>query len=275
MNSLNGLFDVKLFKLGTTDVTLWSLMYIVILSFVLVRLSDRLTEWLMKRVISRSRINPIAQQAIGTTLHYLILTFGFIILLQSAGIDLSAITVVVGALGIGISFGLQQITSNLISGLIILFERSIKLGDKVQVGDVVGRVQNISLRATTVVTTDGVSVMVPNSEFITSKVMNYTLQAQRAFARFSINVPISKSLPQLQKEIVEIVSAHDGVLDSPTPQVHFEDATSDTAKFAVVCATDKFMDDPDALQSDLRMEIYSRFPKPTATPENAAENKAA
>lgn len=77
--------------------------------------------------------------------------------------------------------------------MIILFERSIKLGDKVQVGNVVGRVQNISLRATTIVTTDGVSVMVPNSEFITSKVMNYTLQAQRAFARFSISVPISKS----------------------------------------------------------------------------------
>ena len=91
---------------------------------------------------------------------------GTIIIIQAVGIDLSALSLLAGALGVGIGFGFQKVTDNLISGLTILVEEPIKVGDRVEVGDVSGDIVNISLRSTTIITNDNISIIVPNSEFI-------------------------------------------------------------------------------------------------------------
>ena len=101
---------------------------------------------------------------------------GTIIIIQAVGIDLSALSLFAGALGVGIGFGFQKVTDNLISGLTILVEEPIKVGDRVEVGEVSGDIVNISLRSTTIVTNDNISIIVPkiNSEFISSQVINWS-----------------------------------------------------------------------------------------------------
>ena len=119
----------------------------------------------------------------------MIIIIGSIVIIQSAGIDLSALSLLAGALGVGIGFGLQNITNNLVSGIIILFENPIKVGDRIEVGDISGDVVNISVRATTILTNDNISIIVPNSEFISNTVINWSHNDRNI--RFNVPVGVS------------------------------------------------------------------------------------
>jgi small-conductance mechanosensitive channel len=112
-----------------------------------------------------------------------------IIVIQTVGINLSTITILAGTLGIGMGFSLQNVTNNLVSGVIILFERPIKVGDRIQVGEVFGDVMMISMRAIMVLTNDNISVIVPNSEFISSTVINWSHNDRNV--RFNITVGVA------------------------------------------------------------------------------------
>ena len=137
---------------------------------------------------------------------------------------LSTLTILAGALGVGIGFGLQNITNNFISGIIILFERPIKVGDRIQVGDLFGDVVNISMRSTMVVTNDNIAVIVPNSEFISSRVINWSYSDRNV--RFNIPVGVSyKEDPEKVKQILlEVAEQDKGVLKSPKPEVLFKNS---------------------------------------------------
>jgi small-conductance mechanosensitive channel len=176
LEQLNNIFDqiveflnLPLISLGKITVTAWKILYLFLLFFLLVYVSKKIKKWIIHSLLSKSNLDIGIRTAIGTIFRYLMIVIGLMIILQSAGIDMSALTVLAGALGVGIGFGLQNITSNFISGLIILFERPIKVGDRIEVGDISGDVVNISMRATTVVTNDNISVIVPNSDFISFK----------------------------------------------------------------------------------------------------------
>ncbi len=172
INGIKKVLDIPI-HLGSTEVTLWSVLYFLILIFFLFYITSKLRKWIVYKLLSNSKIDIGVRIAVGTIIRYLVLIIGIIVFLQSAGINLSAITVLAGALGIGIGFGLQNITNNFVSGIIILFERPIKVGDRIEVGDVSGDVISISMRATTIVTNDNISIIVPNSDFISSKVINW------------------------------------------------------------------------------------------------------
>ena len=152
--TFQSVLELKLFKIGATPITLWSVVYLTVVSYLLVRLAGEIHLRVVEKVLSRTRIDVNVRRGLGKLIHYSVLFIGFVILLQTTGINLSTLTVLLGALGIGISFGLQAITNNFISGLIIFFERPIKIGDRIQIGEVVGTVTDISLRATTVLTSD-------------------------------------------------------------------------------------------------------------------------
>jgi hypothetical protein len=113
--------------------------------------------------------------AVGKMIGYCFLALGFYISFQMAHIDLSSLAIIAGAVGVGLGFGLQNIISNFVSGLIILAERPITIGDRVEISGVAGQVKKISLRSTTVVTNDNIAIIVPNSKFITENVLNWSL----------------------------------------------------------------------------------------------------
>jgi small-conductance mechanosensitive channel len=151
---LNELLNVVIFDIKGSDFTLLTLLFIIISSILLVFLSKRLSKLLVRKVLNRYIKDTGVSDSIGTIFRYSVIVIGFITIFQSAGFDLSTLGLLAGALGVGIGFGLQNVTNNFISGIIILFERPIKVGDRIEVGDINGDVYSISMRSTTVITND-------------------------------------------------------------------------------------------------------------------------
>ena len=250
---------MHLFTVGQTSVTLWSLISFLFLTWLLFYLTNKLKNWIVYKVLSKSKIELGVRLAFGTIIRYLFLVLGLIIVLQTVGIDLSTLTILAGALGVGIGFGLQNITNNFVSGIIILFERPIKVGDRIQVGDVNGDVVNISMRSTTVVTNDNISVIVPNSEFIASTVVNWSHTDRNV--RFNIPVGVSyNSDPEKVKQILlDVADKEEGVLKSPKPDVLFDEFADSSLNFKLRIWTSTYITTPGVLKSKLYFEIFKKF----------------
>lgn len=191
--------------------------------------------------------------------YYFILFIGFVVILQANGIDLTALTMLTSALGIGIGFGLQAITNNLISGVIILFEKPIKIGDRIDVGDVSGDIVAISLRATTITTNDNISIIIPNSEFITSRVTNWTHNNRDVRFNIPIGVAYASDPELVKKVLLQVANKHDGVLKQPTADVMFNEFGESSLNFILRVWTRDYSSRPGVLRSELNFEIYKTF----------------
>ncbi len=159
---LRAVLGFELFKLGPRQVTVQMLLLLLVLVSAVLIGSGYFKRALVQRVLARTSLDPGVRDSVGTIARYLFVTIGLLVVFQTVGIDLSTLTVIAGALSVGIGFGLQTITNNLISGVIILFERPIKVGDRIEIGAVDGDVVDISIRATTVRTSDNIAIIVPN-----------------------------------------------------------------------------------------------------------------
>jgi len=256
---LRDLLNVPLFMLGNTHFTLWSLIYIVILVVILLYLTKKIKHWIVQGLQNKGNIGIGVSEASGSIVRYTLITIGLLMILQSAGVDMSTITVFAGALGIGFAFGLQNITSNFVSGIIILFERPIKIGDRIEVKDIHGDVVNISPRATTIVTNDNIAIIVPNSDFISSTVTNWSYTDQRV--RFNIPVGVSyNSDPESVRRILTDVSvAHRGVLKNPKPEVLLDEFGDSSLNFILRIWTQDYTARPRNLRSELNYEIFKQL----------------
>jgi small-conductance mechanosensitive channel len=141
------------------------------------------------------------------------------VILQTAGINLTALSVVAGALGVGIGFGLQNIFSNFISGLIIMFERPIKIGDRVELANIEGTVQAIGARRTTILTNDNIAVIVPNQRFITENVINLLYAGRQVRVHVPIAVAAGSDPRLVERLLLDAGRAHPDVLPEPPPSV--------------------------------------------------------
>ncbi|HAV64190.1 MAG TPA: mechanosensitive ion channel protein MscS [Verrucomicrobiales bacterium] len=177
--------------------------------------------YVMLRVLSRTRMQPSLQYAIGRIVGYVVIAFGLFVALQTVGLNLSSLAIFAGAIGVGVGFGLQNIVSNFMSGLIILAERPIAQGDYVDVGGVGGRVREINLRSTTVVTNDNISIIVPNSEFISNTVTNFSHGDPKIRVRLPIGIAYGSDVQKFRKGMIEIAKANSDVLPEPEPVVFF------------------------------------------------------
>ncbi len=253
------LLSRPLFTLGDTEFTVWTFLYLGGLLVLIFFLAGRLSRWFAESVLAKRGIEVGVRQAMGAILRYGVLFIGFLVVVQAAGIDLSTLTILAGALGIGIGFGLQNITNNFVSGLIILFERPIKVGDRIEVGNVRGDVVRISMRATTVVTNDNIAVIVPNSEFISSTVVNWSYTDRRV--RFNFPVGVSyRSDPKLVRELLlEIASDHPGVLQEFQPDVQFQEFGESSLNFVLRVWTQEYSARPGVLRSEINYAISKKF----------------
>ena len=258
-NEIIKVLNSPLINIGSTTVTAWRILYFILLLVLLIFISKRIKNWLIYKVLSKSTLDLGTRSAIGTMVRYVIILIGLMVIIQSVGINLSALTILAGALGVGIGFGLQNVTHNFISGIIILFERPIKVGDRIEVGGISGDVVNISMRATTVVTNDNISVIVPNSEFISSQVINWSHNDRNV--RFNIKVGVSyKEDPQKVKDILLSVAEDNlSVLENPVPDVIFDEFGDSSLNFILRVWTTKLIQKPQILKSQLYFEIFKRF----------------
>jgi small-conductance mechanosensitive channel len=251
--------SVPLFSLGGSTFTLWMLVYLVFFSVLLVFAASRINRIVAYRILANSRIDLGVRIAIGSIVKYALLTIGFVIILQTAGIDLSSITILFGALGVGIGFGLQNITNNFVSGLIILFERPIKVGDRIEVSGIAGDVVDISMRATTIVTNDNISIIVPNSEFISSTVINWSHTDRNVRFNFPVGVSYREDPLKIRELLLNIALDHPGVLKEPRPDVLFTEYGDSALMFNLRVWTSEFVNRPGVLKSQLYYEISRRF----------------
>ncbi len=259
LRSIKHYADNLVFTIGNTTITAWSVFYLVVLLIALVYISGKLKDWAVNRLFAKSHTEIGVRQAIGTITRYVVLTVGFIVVFQTAGIDLSAITILAGALGVGVGFGLQNITDNFISGLIILFERPVKVGDRIQVGDITGDVIRISPRATTIVTNDNISIIVPNSEFISSRVTNWSHSDRMVRLQVPVGVAYASDAEIVKGLLLKVASEHPGVLKDPKPDVIFEEFGESSLNFVLRVWTSEYITRPPTLRSDLNFRIKKMF----------------
>ncbi len=184
---------------------------------------------------------------------------GVLVILGTAGIDLTTLNVLAGAVGIGVGFGLQTITNNFISGLIILFERPVKVGDRIQVGDVTGDVVRIGARATTIRTNDNIEIIVPNADFISSQVINWSHSDREVRLHIPVGVSYSSNPEEVRDILLEVAASHHGVLTHPPPDVVFMEFGDSSLNFDLRVWTSDYITKPKILRSDLNFAIRKEF----------------
>jgi potassium efflux system protein len=210
---------------------------------------------LQEDVYPRVRVAPGESYAISSLLHYIILTVGFLIAIGLLGVNLTKVTVLAASLGVGIGFGLQGVVNNFVSGLILLFERPIHAGDTIEVGNLLGEVRRIGMRASRVHTWEGSDIIVPNSQLVSDKVTNWTLSDR--LKRIDLSVGVSYGTdPRVVIGILESTSgANPRILKSPPPEGHFLGYGDSSINFQLWVWTDQFHDWP-RIRSELAVAVY-------------------
>jgi small-conductance mechanosensitive channel len=256
---LDDILNENLISLGDSKLTVGLLLTLALSFTALFVISEWLRRFLVKQVLKKTQIAQGTKESIGTIVKYVLILGGFFSILQTQGIDLSAFGVLAGAIGVGIGFGLQNITNNFISGLIILFEQPIKVGDRIEVGDVSGDVVQINARATTVVTNDNISVIVPNSQFIDSQVINWSHNDHRIRFNFPVGVSYKEDPAKIKKILIDVANANVGILQQPEPDVLFESYGDNSLNFNLRVWTSEYVNKPKVLKSQLYYAIFERF----------------
>ncbi len=159
--------------------------------------------------------------ALTTILHYLLLVGGVLIAIVSTGINLDRFTIIAGAVGVGVGFGLQGIVNNFVSGLILLFERPIKVGDSVEMASKSGQIQHIGIRASVMRTGDGAEIILPNSMLITGEVTNWTLSDRQRRIEIPVGVAYGNDPEHVMALLTQVAKGHADVLAHPPPEAQF------------------------------------------------------
>jgi small-conductance mechanosensitive channel len=188
-----------------------------------------------------------------------VLVIGIVVVLTNTGINLGALAVFAGAIGVGIGVGLQGIASNFISGLVILAERPISIGDRVEVGDAAGQVQRIGARSTVVVTNDNISIIVPNSKFIEDTVTNWTYGDPRVRFRIPVGVAYGSDVEKVRAALIAAGKEHPKSLQDPAPNVFFKEFGDSSLNFELVVWCSEMSHRPARYKSDLNFLIERKL----------------
>jgi small-conductance mechanosensitive channel len=222
-DQLKDILNITLFQINQTPVTISSILMFVLMITLFYIFSRIINRLLVKPLLGRFSIEEGIRYNLIRINHYMIMVIGAIVAFQFIGIDLSGLAVIFGLLSVGIGFGLQNITSNFISGLILLLERPIKIGDRVTVGDTEGDVIAINIRSTTIRTINNITIIVPNSEFISQKVVNWSHGDTKIRLEIIVGVSYTSDLDLVLKALREVGAEHPLVLKNPGTDVLFVD----------------------------------------------------
>lgn len=209
------------FKIGTTPVTTLTFLIPAIIISLSIKFSNLLSRFLLHRVYKKYELDNGTQYTFTRLLHYVIIVISILVALPVIGFDLSILTVFAGVAGIGIGFGVSNIASNFISGLIILFERPIKVGDRIKIGELHCDVENITIRSTVVRTRNNEHIIIPNSQFIESQVMNWSYGDPMVREKILIGVAYGSDVRLLERLLLQTACEHNDIMDDPPPRVDF------------------------------------------------------
>ena len=211
---------------------------------------------LREDVYPHTRLTRGISYAISSLLNYVIITLGFVLALGALGLDLTKVTVLAGAFGVGIGFGLQSVVNNFVSGLILLFERPVHVGDIVEVGNISGEVSRIGHPGQHPADLAGAEVIVPNAQLVTSPVTNWTLSDRTRRIDLPVGVDYG-SAPDKVVDVLEAVArAHPQIMPTPPPQAVFKSFGDSSINFELRAWTNRFERWP-VIQTELAAAIYA------------------
>lgn len=259
MDFLRELWDYPIFRVGASGLTVGAIATLIFSFAALFLITLWLKRLVARRLLARTSLDIGAREAIGSLLRYLVLFLGGVVIIQSAGLDLTALNVLAGAIGVGVGFGLQNIANNFISGIIILIEHPIKVGDRVEVGNIDGRVVAIGARATTVITNDNIAVIVPNSRFISEPVVNWTQNDPRVRFKIPVGVAYGSDLRRVEQLLLEVAAENPDVLTDPAPVVRLMSFGDSAVEFELRVWSTTLVHKRGKLISDLNFAIYEKF----------------
>ena len=246
------------FRVGDITISLAGILLAIALFTGGIVFTRVLQEWLEDRYLPTTRLDIGLRNSIRTSVGYVGIFLAAAVALSYMGLSFEKLAIVAGALSVGIGFGLQSIVGNFVSGLILLWERVIRVGDLIAVGNDTGHVRRINVRSTEIETSDRVTVIVPNSNLITGVVKNWVRSDRVSRVRVPISVTLTASPEAVRQLLIEVAGEHDLVLDQPEPSVSFVAMTDTALKFELSCyASD--VEKASRIKSDLNFAIFARL----------------
>jgi small-conductance mechanosensitive channel len=243
------------FERGAIALSLGDVLAFALTLWIAYLLSSFLRFVLRDEIYPRLKVATGRSYAASSLLHYFILTIGFLVGIGLMGVDLTKVTVLAGALGVGIGFGLQGVVNNFVSGLILLFERPVSAGDNIEFGGLIGEVRRIGMRSSTVRTYQGADIIVPNSLLINEQVTNWTLSDKKRRIDLPLGVNYGAEPNEVMRLLEELTRSHADILRTPPPQCLFVGYGDSSINFELRAWTDKFNDWPQ-VKSDLVVAVY-------------------
>src|SRR2546430_13642094 len=235
--------------------SLFQIFLLIALLIAVFWISSRTKRFLFDRLLTKSGLDRALQYAISQIASNIVLIVGIIIVLENTGIHLGALAVFAGAVGVGVGFGLQNITSNFISGLVILAERPITIGDRIEVAGIAGQVQQIRARSTVILTNDNIAMIVPNTNFIDSPVTNWTYGDPRVRFRVPVGVAYGSDVNKVCEALITAAREHPATLSEPAPNVYLEKFGESSIDFELVVWSREMSYRPRRFKSDLNFLI--------------------
>lgn len=246
------LLSFPILRIGETALSLWTILKALLILFAFFYFSRLLRAWLDYRVHPSVGVEEGLAYAINTFLHYVLLIIGFLVALRAVGLDLRVLMVFAGAVGIGVGLGLQNTAANLIAGLSIVFGRRIRKGDWIQVGDTLGSVQEVGLRATKVRTRDNIEYLIPNAELTANTIVNYTLSEPLIRIHVPVGVSYSSNPKEVEAILLKAAEENQKIEKSRKPEVWFAEYGDSSLNFELLV----WIDVRKVTQYKIRSELY-------------------
>ena len=243
---------------GETSFTPNKILIIVLIFLLAQMLSWILTQLALYSIFKKSEIDQGTRFAINQLLKYVIYVIAVYLTLKSLAVDMTLILGASAALLVGVGLGLQQTFNDFFSGLVLLFERSVSVGDILEVGGQVGAVKKIGLRSSIIETRENISVIVPNSKLVNDNVQNWSHFDNHGRFHVNVGVAYGSDTALVKKILLEAVNDHHSILDYPVPFVRFGDFADSSLNFSVLFFTNRFLIVED-IKSDLRFKIDNAF----------------
>ncbi len=253
------LLKLRLLRLGDVDISLYSLALAALIIGLFVLASHLARSFLMERVYPRIGLEIGVGYAINTVAHYLLVTIGLLSAVSSLGVDLSALTLFATALSVGVGFGLQDVTRNLASGFILLFGRSVKKGDYVQIDNHFGRVEELGARSVQIVTPDNTELVIPSSRLVSESIVNYTYTNPRIRVHIPVGVHYKSDMRLVEQALLHAAFRHHNVLHNPKPAVRLMNFGDSSVNLELLIWIDVRRIDPARLRGELYFHIWDVF----------------
>lgn len=221
VSRLTSAFTNDTIPLGNNPISVLTIFQTLLLVLLVVLLAQIIANAIKRRILQETGINRGVQEAIAVLLRYSFIFVGTIVVLQASGINLSSLTILASALGVGAGLGLQNIVKDIGSGLVLVFERPVQVGEFVQIGEQTGTVERIGARSAEIRTLDQISIIVPNSHFLEQEVVNWSHRNPISRIRIPVGVSYKSKPEEVRDLLLETGKAHNDVLNSPPPQVLF------------------------------------------------------